>query len=166
LAATINFKKVSTLKTPQLAGAFFYVTLPTYVIFHAKIMSSFTLIVTSAPFSQQNAYSAYRFALATVQSNHSINGIFFYQGGALNGSSLQITPSDEFDLYAAWKKLSQEYQVPLMVCVSAASKRGITTAEDARESDNPHFSLAAPFTSVGLGELAILISSSDRLIQF
>jgi tRNA 2-thiouridine synthesizing protein D len=140
--------------------------LPTYVIFYAKIMSSFTLIVTSAPFSQQNAYSAYRFALATVQSNHSINGIFFYQSGALNGSSLQITPSDEFDLYAAWGKLSQEYQVPLMVCVSAASKRGITTAEDARESDNPHFSLAAPFTSVGLGELAILMSSSDRLIQF
>ena len=45
-------------------------------------------------------------------------------------------------------------------------KGGITTAEDAKESDNPHFSLAAPFESVGLGELAILISSSDRLIQF
>jgi tRNA 2-thiouridine synthesizing protein D len=129
-------------------------------------MSSFTLIVTSAPFSQQNAYSAYRFALAAVQSKHHMNGIFFYQSGALNGSSLQITSSDEFDLYSGWEKFSREYQVPLMVCVSAASKRGITTAEDAKESDNPHFSLAASFESVGLGELAILISSSDRLIQF
>ena len=129
-------------------------------------MSCFTIIVTSAPFSQQNAYSAYRFALAAVQSTHNVNGIFFYQSGALNGSSLQITPSDEFGLYAAWVKLSQQYQVPLMICVSAAIKRGITTAQDAQESDNSHFSLAAPFESVGLGELATLVSSSDRLIQF
>jgi tRNA 2-thiouridine synthesizing protein D len=129
-------------------------------------MSSFTLLVTSAPYSDQSAYSAYRFAVAAVESTHLIKGIFFYQGGVLNGSSLQITPSDEFDLYTAWGELSQKYQVPLMVCVSAASKRGVTTAEDAQESDNPHFSLKAPFESVGLGELAILISSSDRLIQF
>jgi tRNA 2-thiouridine synthesizing protein D len=129
-------------------------------------MSSFTLLVTSAPFSQQNAYSAYRFALAAVQLKHTVNGIFFYQSGTLNGSSLQITPSDEFDLYAAWQKLSREFQVPLMVCVSAASKRGITTADDARDSDNPHFSLTSPFESVGLGELAVLINNSDRLIQF
>lgn len=129
-------------------------------------MASFTLLVTSAPFSEQNAYSAYRFALAAAQGKHSINGIFFYQSGTLNGSSLQITPSNEFDLYAAWIKLSQQYQVPLMVCVSAASKRGVTTAEDAQDSDNPHFSLAAPFESVGLGELATLISNSDRLLQF
>jgi tRNA 2-thiouridine synthesizing protein D len=129
-------------------------------------MSSFTLLVTSAPFSEQNAYSAYRFALAAVQSDHRVNGIFFYQSGTLNGSSLQITPSNEFDLYAAWEKLSVEYKVPLLVCVSAASRRGITTEEDAQDSDNLHFSLAAPFESVGLGELAALLSNSDRLIQF
>lgn len=129
-------------------------------------MSSFTLLVTSAPFSQQNAYSAYRFAHAAVQSKHKVNGIFFYQGGTINGSNLQIMPSDEFDLSNAWKTLSQQYQVPLMVCVSAASKRGITSAEDARDSDNPHFSLSAPFESVGLGDLAILVNNSDRLIQF
>lgn len=129
-------------------------------------MASFTLLVTSAPFSQQNAYSAYRFALAAVQANHKVNGIFFYQSGTLNGSSLQITPSDEFDLYNAWQNLTEQYQVPLMVCVSAANKRGITTAQDASDTDNPHFSLTAPFESVGLGELANLMNSSDRLIQF
>ncbi|WP_339725074.1 sulfurtransferase complex subunit TusD [uncultured Paraglaciecola sp.] len=129
-------------------------------------MSSFTLLVTSAPFSQQNAYSAYRFALAAVQSKHKVNGIFFYQSGTLNASSLQVIPSDEFNLFDAWQKFSLEHQVPLMVCVSAASKRGIITTEDARDSDNPHFSLTAPFESVGLGELANLINDSDRLMQF
>ncbi|MEO9947261.1 sulfurtransferase complex subunit TusD [Paraglaciecola sp.] len=129
-------------------------------------MSSFSLLVTSAPFSEQNAYSAYRFALAAVQAKHTVNGIFFYQSGTLNGSSLQLTPSNEFDLYAAWKTLASDHKVPLMVCVSAASKRGITTAEDAHDSDNPHYSLTAPFESVGLGELAVLMKNSDRLVQF
>jgi tRNA 2-thiouridine synthesizing protein D len=129
-------------------------------------MSSFTLLVTSAPFSEQNTYSAYRFALAAVEANHSVEGIFFYQSGTLSGSNLQITPSDEFDLHGAWIALSKTYQVPLMVCVSAAGKRGIITGQDAQDSDNPHFSLTAPFESVGLGELATLVNTSDRLIQF
>ncbi|MEP0357212.1 MAG: sulfurtransferase complex subunit TusD [Paraglaciecola sp.] len=129
-------------------------------------MSSFTLLVTSAPFTEQNAYSAYRFALASVQAKHSVNGIFFYQSGTLNGSSLQLTPSNEFDLYAAWQGLANDYNVPLMVCVSAANRRGVTTAQEALDSDTPHFSLTPPFESVGLGELAVLMKNSDRLIQF
>jgi tRNA 2-thiouridine synthesizing protein D len=129
-------------------------------------MACFTILVTSAPFSEQSAYSAYRFALAAVQGHHSINGIFFYQAGTLNANALQITPSDEFNLYQAWSELNLNFQVPLMACVSAANKRGVTSILDAQESDQIHFSLQAPFESVGLGELATLISSSDRLVQF
>lgn len=129
-------------------------------------MASFTLLVTSAPFSQQSAYSAYRFALAAAQSNHKVLGVFFYQSGTLAGNDLQITPTNEFDLFQAWKDLSRDYQIPLMVCVSAASKRGVISQEDATEADKKHISLSYPFESVGLGELASLINNSDRLIQF
>ena len=133
---------------------------------HCFSMSSFTLLVTSAPFSEQNAYSAYRFALAAVEAKHTVEGVFFYQGGTLNGSSLQLIPSNEFDLYKAWKGLAETYNVPLVVCVSAASKRGITSPEDAADNDIEHYSLTPPFESVGLGELAVLLKNSDRLIQF
>jgi tRNA 2-thiouridine synthesizing protein D len=129
-------------------------------------MSSFTLLVTSAPYSNQSAYSAYRFALAAVQLTHQIKGIFFYQGGTLNGSSLQQTPSDEFNLHKAWKSLSSEHNIPLLVCVSAATKRGITNIKDAEDYDQAHHSLSAEFQSVGLGDLAILLADSDRLVQF
>jgi tRNA 2-thiouridine synthesizing protein D len=129
-------------------------------------MSSFTLLVTSAPYSNQSAYSAYRFALAAVNSNHQIKGIFFYQGGTLNGSALQLIPADEFNLHNAWKNISAEHNIPLLVCVSAATKRGITSKQDAEDDDQSHHSLSAEFQSVGLGDLAILISSSDRLVQF
>jgi tRNA 2-thiouridine synthesizing protein D len=129
-------------------------------------MSSFTLLVTSAPYSTQSAYSAYRFALAAVELTHQIKGIFFYQDGTLNGSALQLIPSDEFNLLNAWKKISAEHNIPLLVCVSAATKRGITNANDAEDCDQVHHSLSDEFQSVGLGDLAILVADSDRLIQF
>ncbi|MFT6778858.1 MAG: tRNA 2-thiouridine synthesizing protein D [Paraglaciecola sp.] len=129
-------------------------------------MSSFTLLVTSAPYSDQSAYSAYRFAVAAIESTHLIKGIFFYQDGTLNGSALQLMPSDEFDLHKAWKNISAKHHIPLMVCVSAATKRGITNEQDAEDSDQAHHSLSDEFQSVGLGDLAILVADSDRLVQF
>ena len=129
-------------------------------------MSSFTLLVTSAPYSNQSAYSAYRFALAAVELTHQIKGVFFYQDGTLNGSALQQTPSDEFDLHNAWKNISEKHNIPLLVCVSAATKRGITNAKDAQDTDQVHHSLATEFQSVGLGDLAVLLADSDRLVQF
>lgn len=129
-------------------------------------MSSFTLLVTSAPYSNQSAYSAYRFALAAVKLTHQIKGVFFYQAGTLNGSALQQMPSDEFNLHDGWKSLCAEHNIPLMVCVSTATKRGITNAKDAVDADQVHHSLSAEFQSVGLGDLAVLIADSDRLVQF
>jgi tRNA 2-thiouridine synthesizing protein D len=129
-------------------------------------MSSFTLLVTSAPYSTQSAYSAYRFALATLELTHQIKGIFFYQGGTLNSNELQLIPSDEFNLHQAWKQLSANHNIPLMVCVSTATKRGITNIQDAEDADQIHHSLSPEFQSVGLGDLAILLTDSDRLVQF
>jgi tRNA 2-thiouridine synthesizing protein D len=129
-------------------------------------MSSITLLVTSAPYSTQSAYSAYRFALAAVELKHHIKGIFFYQDGTLNGSALQLMPADEFDLHNAWRKISAAHNIPLMVCVSAATKRGITNANDAEDCDQVHHSLSDEFQSVGLGDLATLLADSDRLLQF
>ena len=79
---------------------------------------------------------------------------------------MQISASDEFDLLGAWHTLANQHQVPLQVCVNAATKRGITNAQDAEESDKLHFSLSNNFESVGLGELAVLMKGSDRLVQF
>ncbi|MGJ8679917.1 sulfurtransferase complex subunit TusD [Paraglaciecola sp.] len=129
-------------------------------------MASFTILVTSAPYSTQGSYTAYKFAVAAIESGHKINGIFFYENGTLNGNALQIFASDEFNLLKAWQTLGNDYHVPLQVCVNAATKRGITNIQDAQDSDQSHFSLSPNFESVGLGELAVLIKDSDRLVQF
>ena len=42
-------------------------------------MASFGLLVTHAPFEQQHAFSAYRFACSALSLGHEIKGVFFYQ---------------------------------------------------------------------------------------
>jgi tRNA 2-thiouridine synthesizing protein D len=129
-------------------------------------MANISILITSAPAAAQNAHSALRFAQTVQASEHQLQGIFFYQDGVLNASNLLITASDEFNLYQAWVDLAQQHNCPLLVCVTAATKRGVLSQLDAQENDKTNFNLSAPFESVGLGELAVLMRDSDRLVQF
>lgn len=131
-----------------------------------KKASSFTILVTLAPFDKQDPYSAYRFAKALLTAGHQLNGVFFYQSGVVNSNSFQAGHSDEINMYQLWCELATRYQVPLQVCVTAANRRGVINNEDAQDRDIKHFNLSAPFTEVGLGDLVTLINSSDRLVQF
>jgi tRNA 2-thiouridine synthesizing protein D len=129
-------------------------------------MASFSLLITKPPFDQQDAYSAYRFAMSAVKLKHVINGIFFYQAGVHNSNSFQSGHSDELDLHQAWVTLSTAHNIPLLVCVTAANRRGVINQQDAEDHDLTHFNLNPPFTEVGLGDLVELLNISDRVIQF
>ena len=120
----------------------------------------------SAPGASQNAESALRFAQTVAQSEHQLNGIFFYADGVHNANFLQVSPADEQAIYTQWTTLATQNQCPLLVCVTAASKRGVLSQTDAHDNDLNQFSLQAPFEAVGLGELAELFHSSDKVIQF
>ena len=129
-------------------------------------MATISLLVMSAPGASQNVQSALRFAQTVAQSEHQLKGIFFYADGVLNANFLQVFPADEQAIYSAWTSLATQYQCPLLVCVTAASKRGVLSQTDASDNDLKQFSLQAPFEAVGLGELAELFHSSDKVIQF
>lgn len=129
-------------------------------------MAIFSLLITKAPFDSQSAYTAFRFAESALSQGHEVNGVFFYQSGVNNGNSFQTTHSDEVNLYHKWTKLSQQHNVPLQVCVTAANRRGIINADDAAEKDQSFYNLTPPFSEVGLGDLVALMNSADRTIQF
>jgi tRNA 2-thiouridine synthesizing protein D len=129
-------------------------------------MASFSILVTSSPYSSQNAYSAYRFAQAIVNSSHTLAGVFFYCDGTHNANRLSAFPSDEFNLAQSWAALKIQYQVPLLLCVTAALKRGVINEQDAKELDLDSHNLHAAFDSIGLGEFAMLQDQTDRLVQF
>ena len=130
-----------------------------------KIMI-FSLAVYSAPYSSQASYSAYQFASAILNQGHNLHRVFFYQDGVHNATNLAAPPQDEFNLQQAWQRLAKDHKLDLVVCISAALRRGILDEGEATRYDKPSYNLASEFTVSGLGQLVEAAVVSDRLISF
>ena len=114
----------------------------------------FTLIVNNAPFQSQSSDTACKFAQAVLSSGHQLLQVFFYYEGVLNALSHAEPPQDDRDVIGNWSKLAAEHQVELIVCSTAANRRGVVGE------------LAAGFKSDTLGRLSEAVTSSDRVISF
>lgn len=102
------------------------------------------------------------FARAAAKSNKVI--VFFYGEGIHNANAFTQPPGDEINIVEAWQQLAEQQEVQLLVCATAAVKRGVITEEDAT-ADNA-FNLKAPFIAGGLAEFSQLTQRSDHLLQF
>lgn len=118
-------------------------------------MSRFILIVHSDVFASQTSRSAYKFALSAIKQSHELLGIFFYQQAVLHANGQNQLAEDELNTQGCFAQLHREHQTRLMVCSTAAEKRGITQGN-----------IAEGFELAGLAEFAALINDADRLIQF
>lgn len=126
----------------------------------------FSLAVYSAPYSSQASYSAYQFATAVLNQGHNLHRVFFYQDGVHNATVLAAPPQDEFNLQQAWRRLANDHKLDLVVCISAALRRGILDEGEAKRYNKPSHNLASEFTISGLGQLVEAAVVSDRLISF
>ncbi|MEJ6475325.1 sulfurtransferase complex subunit TusD [Pseudoalteromonas piscicida] len=94
-----------------------------------------------------------RYIDAALANNHQISCIFLYQDGVYHASQELVLASDELQSTALWQRLANE-AIPLLLCVTAAEKRGVNTEN------------TAPFTVAGLAEFAMISSKSDKWVQF
>lgn len=94
--------------------------------------------------------TAYQFCKTLLKNNHRIVRVFFYQDGVYNADGQNKT-----DLSQSWQALAKDYPIELALCVTSASRRGITEAN-----------LADKFKITGLGQLIEAIINSDRFISF
>lgn len=117
-------------------------------------MAKFLILVHSDHYANQSSRSALHLAQAIIRSGHQLSAIFFYQNAVLHGSPNADIPSDELDTRQGFIQLKQDHQIPLLLCVTAAEKRGIAT--DYHQD----------FTMTGLAEMASISSEVDRIIQF
>ncbi len=121
-------------------------------------MQSLAIVVTTPPHSNLTV-TAIDFIEAAIASSIKIVGVFFYQDGVLNASKHISLPSDEFNVTQCWQQLSEDKNIPLHLCISAAEKRGLS-------DETEHGSNIAPFFTVsGLGELVELTTMADRVVQ-
>lgn len=92
--------------------------------------------------------------------------IFFYGDGAHTANRLRWQSAEQFDITKAWQQLAERYQLRLPVCVSTALSRGISDADNSQRHQLQGDNLAAGFDLVGLGELAMMLQTDCRLLQF
>lgn len=126
----------------------------------------FNVLVTGALYSSQSGYSALQFCRAVIAAGHSISQVFFYQDGVQQANSLSMPLDDEFEPVSAWASFSKEHGVDLVVCVSAAERRGVMSDEQAKEFAKGYGNLHRAFSIAGLGALHEASLASDRMVTF
>lgn len=128
--------------------------------------SSFTLVITGAPYTSQAPQTALAFARAAIATGHRIDRVFLYGDGVHLASTLASPPSDETNWSRQWCEFLGEQSVPGVACIASALRRGIVDDAEQHRYELPASNIAAPFMIAGLGEWVEGVARSDRVIYF
>ena len=126
----------------------------------------FSIVVHSAPYSNEGAHTAIRFCKKLLDEGHEIYRLFFFRDGVHNLTRLAVTGQDEENLQAAWECLIQENNLDAVACVTSALKRGIIDQQEADRYEKQAHSLSSTASIAGLGQLVDAVLNSDRVLNF
>lgn len=101
-----------------------------------------------------------------VRDNHTIDQVFFYQDGVFHANAFMHPPSDEPNMVKQWAAFHEQTQTPLVVCITAAARRGVLSQQEAAELGYSAYNLLPPFSQTGLSEFFTALHDSDNLVQF
>lgn len=126
----------------------------------------FAIQVNASPNHSYTSYNAYRFCQAALAQNHEILRVFFYHDGIYQAFKHNSPPDDEVQLTACWGELASRYAVDLVVCISAAQRRGLLYPDEAARRNKQDNDLAAGFRIGGLGQWLEALIQADRTLVF
>lgn len=126
----------------------------------------FAVVVNEGPYTHQASDTAYHFVRAVLAGGHEVYRVFFYHDGVNNATRLSTPPRDERQVVARWSALAREYDVDLVVCVSAAQRRGIVDEGEQVRNDVDGNNIAEGFRISGLGQLVEAGIRCERLVVF
>jgi tRNA 2-thiouridine synthesizing protein D len=129
-------------------------------------VASFLIMVHSTNYANQSSRSALKYAEAVINRGHTLKAIFFYQEGIYHANNLSLIPTDELNTSDGFKTLNTNHTTPLLLCVTAAQKRGVIDEDQAKLESLAHFNLADGFTIAGLAEMASIAAQADYVVQF
>jgi tRNA 2-thiouridine synthesizing protein D len=124
------------------------------------------VLVTGGLFDSQSGFAALQFCQAAEQAGHNITQVFFYQGGVSQATLLAEPLADEFDAPREWASCKEQFSIDLVVCVSAAERRGIIGQQQMQDLAKPSFNLHPAFSVAGLGALHDASIAADRTVTF
>lgn len=129
-------------------------------------MANYSILITSPPYDSDAGTAARSFAGHAIAQGHRIDHVFFYQQGIYHANSYITPPNDQINEPQAWRELHEQSGVRLLVCITAALKRGVTDTHNAADHDIDGCNLQAPFEQAGLGEFFSALHGCDHVVQF
>ncbi len=97
---------------------------------------------------------------------HQVFRVFFYHDGIYHAFKYATPPDDELQFTALWSGLAKRHQLDLVVCISAAQRRGLLHSDEAKRQGKLNGDLAEGFRISGLGQLVEATLEADRFIVF
>ncbi|QJD30087.1 sulfurtransferase complex subunit TusD [Methylococcus geothermalis] len=119
----------------------------------------FVIQINASPREAQAANTAYQFIKAALANGHAILLVFFYYDGVCNAQVSSFAGED--DPAARWSSLAREHGLDLVLCVSAAQRRGLVSTEGRDEGY-----LAPGFRVGGLGQWVDACLKAERALTF
>lgn len=129
-------------------------------------MMKYAIQINASPNNSNAGYSAYQFIQAALASHHEIFRVFFYQEGIYHAFKYSTPLDDELNLTQKWTTLAEQQNIDLVVCISAAQRRGLLCSDEAKRQGKVDQDLAEGFRISGLGQLLEAILLADRFIEF
>ncbi len=126
----------------------------------------YAIQVNSSPYYSSAGYTAYQFIKAALAMEQQIYRVFFYGEGIYHAFRYASPPDDELQLTKLWSGLAQDYGVDLVVCISAAQRRGLLCTDEARRQGKLDDDLAEGFRISGLGQWVEATLEAERLLVF
>lgn len=126
----------------------------------------FAIQINTSPNDSNSGYSAYQFIKAALQMDHKIFRVFFYQEGIYHAFKYSTPPDDELKMTEKWTELANQQGIDLVVCISAAQRRGLLCRDESIRQGKSDDDLAEGFRISGLGQLLEATLVADRFIEF
>jgi tRNA 2-thiouridine synthesizing protein D len=126
----------------------------------------YAIQINTSPYASNAGLVAYRFIEAALLQQHQVLQVFFYQEGIQHALRYTLPPDDEINISRLWSKLADEYPIDLLVCISAAQRRGLLCADEARRQELADDYLAEGFRIGGLGQWLEATLKADRCLVF
>jgi len=126
----------------------------------------FAIQINSAPWRSEACDTAYQFIRAALGLGHEIVRVFFYYEAAYHGLRWMSPPEDEVPASRRWSDLASRHGIDLVICISAAQRRGLLDPVEAGRVGKQDDDLAEGFRIGGLGLWVEACLKADRFLAF
>jgi tRNA 2-thiouridine synthesizing protein D len=126
----------------------------------------FAIQVNAGPYQSNAGHTAFQFANAALTQGHQVFRVFFYHDGVYQAFKYATPPDDELQFTRQWSDLAKRHQIDLVVCISAAQRRGLLCSDEAKRQGKQDNDLAEGFRISGLGQLVEATLEADRFVIF